>query len=141
MEISSDSEYMLLNELSYHFVFSHFMHPDDILDVERRSEKGFGYMTKTYTDLIDFVNSTKIRNHTVSSTAAAIQRYQINSVDKNYNNNKLTLNISGLYDTAYYFLKTNGKTIKNVNGCKYEKISDNYYLLTIDKEKVEIELE
>ena len=141
MEMTSESEYMLLNELSYHYVFSHFMHPDDILDVERRSEKGFGYMTKTYTDLIDFVNSTKIRNHTVSSTAGAIQRYQVTSVDKEYINNKLTLNISGVYDTVYYFLKTNGKSIKNVSGCKYEKIADNYYLLTIDNEKVEIELE
>ena len=45
-------------------------------------------MTKTYTDLIDFVNSTKIRNHTVSSTAGAIQRYQVTSVDKEYINNK-----------------------------------------------------
>lgn len=141
MELSSDSEYMLINELSYHYVFSHFMHPDDILDEERRSEKGFGYMVEKYSELIDFVNSTKIRNHTVSSTAAAIQRYQINSFDKKYSNNKLTLNVSGLYDTAYYFLKTNGKAIKKVSGCKYEKISDNYYLLIIDNEKVEIELE
>ena len=141
MEITSDSEFMLLNELSYHFIFSHFMHPDDILDVERRSEKGFGHMLNKYSEMIDFVNSTKIRNHTVSSTAAAIQRYQINSFDKKYEKNKLVLNISGLYDTMYYFLKTNGKNIKNVDGCKYEKIDDNYYLLTIDSEKVEIELE
>ena len=141
MEISSESEYMLLNELSYHFVFSHFIHPDDILDVERRSEEGFGYMLSKYSELIDFVNSTNIRNQTVSSAAAAVQRYQISSVEKEYKDNKLYLSVSGLYDTAYYFLKTNGKSIKSVSGCKYEKISDNYYLLTIDSEKVEIELE
>lgn len=141
MVMSEESDYMLINELSYHYVFSHFMHPDDILDVERRSEKGFGYMTEKYIELIDFVNSTNIRNTTISEAAAAIERYQITSVNKEYKNNKLILKVSGIYDEVSYFLKTNGKTIKNVNGCKYKEIAENYYLLTIDSELVEIEME
>ena len=141
MEISNESEFVLINELAYHYVFSHFMHPDDILDEERRSEEGFEYMTNKYIELIDFVNKSKIRNTTVSEAAGAVERYQVNSVNREYNDNKLVLKISGIYDEVYYFLKTNGKTIKNITGCDYEEISENYYLLTIDSNKVEIEME
>lgn len=141
MVIESESDFMLINELSYHYVVSHFMHPDDVLDVDRRSEKGFGYMKDKYIELIDFVNSTKIRNTTVSEAAAAIERYQITSVDREYKNNVLTLDVSGIYDEVSYFLKTNGKEIKSVSGCKYEEVADGYYLLTIDNDRVKIEME
>jgi len=141
MEISDNSLYLMLNELSYHYVFSHFIHPDDILDIDRRSEKGFSYMLKKYTEMINFINSTKIRNTSISEAAAAIERYQITSVNQTYKKNILKLQISGIYDEVYYFLKTNGKRIKNVKGCIHEEIAENYFVLTISDSLVEIELE
>lgn len=141
MEISNDSNYMLLNELSYHYVVSHFIHPDDILDPERRSEEGFAYMTDKYIELIDFVNSTKIRNTTISQTGAAIERYQVTGVNREYKNGKLKLKVSGIVDEVYYFLKTNGKKVKKAEGCLVEKIAENYYLLKISDKLVEIEME
>lgn len=140
MELSGESEYILLNELSYHYVFSHFMHPDDILDEERRSEKGFEYMLDKYVEMIDFVNNTKIRNTTISEAGAAIERYQVTSVNREYEKGKLTLEVSGIFDEVYYFLKTNGKEIKNVKGCNVEEIAENYYLLTISENIVEVEM-
>lgn len=140
MVLDSDSHYVMLNELSYHYVFSHFIHPDDILDVERRSPKGFAYMTDKYNELIDFINSIKIRNTTISEAGAALERYQVTTVDRKYSNNRLELNISGLVDEVFYFLKTNGKDVKSARGCTFDEISEGYYLLRINNNLVEIEM-
>ena len=141
MELPSISEYMMLNELSYHYIVSHFIHPDDILDEERRSEEGFEFMSQKYAELMDYVNSLGLRNTTASEAGAALQRYQITNVNQTYSENKLTLEISGIHDEVYYFLKTNGKEIKGVSGCEIREVAENYYLLTINQNLVEIEME
>ena len=89
--------------------------------------------------LIDFINSTKIRNTTISEAGAALERYQVTTVDRKYSNNRLELNVSGLVDEVFYFLKTNGKDVKSARGCTFEEIAEGYYLLRINNNFVEIE--
>ena len=144
MDISMDvnSDFLMYNELTYHYVHSNFFHPDDVLDSSRGADQGFETLYTKFEELIKILNSTGIRNTTVAEGGAAVQRYQLTSCKQEYDNEKLILNVSGIYDEVYYMLHLNDETtIKNVEGAEYKKISDNYYLLEITQEHVVIEME
>ena len=40
-ELDSYMRWCMLNELGFHYVNSHFLHPDDVLDDERGAQKGW----------------------------------------------------------------------------------------------------
>ena len=144
MDISMDanSDFLLYNELTYHYVHSNFFHPDDVLDPDRGAGQGFETLYTKFEELIKILNSTGIRNTTVAEGGAAVQRYQLTSCNQEYDNGKIILTVSGIYDEVYYMLHLNNQTaIKNIEGAQYKKISDNYYLLEITQEHVVIEME
>ena len=144
MDISMDiqSDFLLCNELSYHYVHSNFFHPDDVLDVERGAEEGFDTLCTKFEELIKRINSSGIRNTTVVEGAAAVQRYCLTSCEQEFNEGTLTLKVNGIKDEVHYMLKLNdGEKIKNIEGAEYQKINDDYYLLVITQPDVVIELE
>lgn len=144
MDISMDtnSDFLMYNELTFHYVHSNFFHPDDVLDIDRGAEQGFETLYSKYENMIKILNSTGIRNTTVAEGGAAVQRYQLTSCQKDYDDEKLIIDIEGLYDKVYYMLHVNDmKSIKNIDGAKYKKINENYYLIEITQEHVVIEME
>ncbi len=52
----------------------------------------------------------------------------------------ITLDVSGLDQTAYFILRTHGREITDISGATYEKLSDGAYLLTITSTAVSISL-
>lgn len=144
MDISIDaqSDFLMYNELTYHYVHSNFFHPDDVLDEERGATQGFETLYNKFEELIKTLNSTGIRNTTVTEGGAAVQRYQLTSCKQTYEDGNITLEISGIHDTVYYMICLNdNKKIKNVVGAEYKKINDKYYLLEITQKDVVIEME
>lgn len=144
MDISMDvqSELLMYSELTWHYVHSNFFHPDDVLDEERGAAQGFETLCNKFEELVKKLNSTGIRNTTVTEGGAAVQRYQLTSCNQTYNDGTITLEISGIHDKVYYMLcLNNGEKIKDVIGAEYNKINDKYYLLEITQKDVVIEME
>ena len=140
--IGMQSDFLLYNELTYHYVHSNFFHPDDVIDVARGAGQGFETLYSKYENMAKLVTSSGIRNTTVAEGGAAVQRYCLTSCKQNFENNTLTLEISGIKDEVYYMIKLNeGEKIKNIEGAEYQKIDDNYYVLKIRQKNVVIEME
>lgn len=144
MNIENDinSDFLMCNELSYHYVHSNFFHPDDILDAKRGADEGFETLCVKYEEMVKKLNNTGIRNTTVAEGGAAVQRYDLTSCYQENKDDKLTLEVKGIFDEVYYFLHVNdGKKIKNIEGAEYNKVNENYYVLKITQENVVIEME
>lgn len=144
MDISMDiqSDFLLYNELSYHYVHSNFFHPDDVLDVDRGAAEGFETLCQKFEELVKILNASGIRNTTVTEGGAAVQRYDLTSCEQKFDDGTLEIKVNGIKDEAYYFVRlNNGEKIKNIEGAEYQKINDNYYLLKIKQKDVVIEME
>ena len=142
ISIGEQSDFLLYNELSYHYVHSNFFHPDDITDESRGANEGFETLYTKYENMVKTVNSSGIRNTTVAEGGAAVQRYCLTSCEQNFNDGTLELEVDGIKDEVYYFVRlNNGEKIKNIMGAEYKKINDNYYLLKISQKDVVIEME
>ena len=73
-----------LSELNFHYVQSHFMHPDDVLDADRGAELGWGKMSENFEKYLNWVYtcSPDINNYTGSEMGAAVERFDRVSLKK-----------------------------------------------------------
>ena len=60
--------WVAINELRLHYVNSHFVHPDDVLDKERGAEKGWVYLRDQFEEYLMWIHlaAPGIRNLTAS---------------------------------------------------------------------------
>lgn len=139
-------EYMrwdALNALNLYYVNSHFMHPDDVLDVDRGADQGW---EKLYGNLDNYcewlyTSAPNIRNLTGSDAGRATARFDCLSMERKDSEGKIHLRLSGFYDEAYLMIRcNNGKPVK-VSGGETEHISGDYYLLKATQDTVTIETE
>ncbi|MBR1669529.1 MAG: DUF2194 domain-containing protein [Butyrivibrio sp.] len=137
-------DYMTLaafSELNFHYVSSHFMHPDDLLDEDRGAELGWEKYSKRldeYMTWLDESSKGQIRNLTGSGMGGAVQRYVNLIPELKYDYNSVTLENQGLIDTAYYFVRANEGVLGNCYGGDLTKLNDTLYLLKVKSPKVVI---
>ncbi|MBQ8130705.1 MAG: DUF2194 domain-containing protein [Clostridia bacterium] len=93
-------------ELALHGVFSHFIHPDDVLDVERGAMQGWEGMRNDFTASLEEITAAypALRWCTASEAAAAVQRYDRLGVERQWENGALTLHLDAFYDEAWLCL-------------------------------------
>ena len=139
-------EYMeiaALSELNFHFVNSHFHHPDDVLDEDRGAKLGW---EKLYNNLLNYfgwlyTSCPVIRNLTGTEMAAAVERYDLIKIDREYTGNDIKLNLSSFYDEAWMLVRiNNGKSIETITNGSYTKVADDFYLVECLNDKVDIKL-
>jgi len=132
-----------LSELNFHFVSTHFQHPDDVLDEDRGAELGWKEMRSRLADYMDWLygSCSNIRNLTGSELAAAVERYDVLEVNRTVTETGIKLDLKNYYDEAYMLLRLNdGQEITNITGGRYEKITDSLYLIDCTSEQVEISI-
>ena len=126
-----------VNELGLHYVFSHFIHPDDVLDSYRNQGSSWTHMRKVLNDFLLWIYSAApgIRNLTASQGAMAVQRYA--RVIPNYecDAKECRLSLEGFYDSAWFLLRTQMRPQNVVNG-SISRIADDIYLLEAKAENV-----
>ena len=86
-----------LSELNMHFVNSHFMHPDDLLDEDRGAALGWEKLKKRLDEYMTWLNESteELRNFTGSELAGAVQRYgKALTVDKEITEKKSCFSFS-----------------------------------------------
>jgi len=132
-----------LSELNFHFVSSHFQHPDDVLDEDRGAALGWPQMYENISDYMDWLYSSapEIRRLTGVEMAGAVQRYDALSISREVTEDSLKLSIGGFYDEAWFLVRINEGEPGAVTGGTLTEQIDGLYLLQADKPEVIIELE
>lgn len=130
-----------LSELNFHYVSSHFQHPDDALDVDRGAELGWAEMENRLGQYMNWLYTScpNIRNLTGSELAAVVERYDVLEVKRSKFKGKLELSFENFYGEANMLLRLNkNQKIVNVVGGTYEEMGKQLYLLSCDQDKVEV---
>ena len=132
-----------LSELNMHFVNSHFMHPDDLLDEDRGAALGWEKLRARLDEYMTWLDTSapSLRNLTGSELSGAIQRYGGLTVEKKITDQEIRLQLGNLYDTAYLFVRVNEGTPGDVTGGSLTHLTGKLYLLCADSPEVVIQVE
>lgn len=137
-------EYMqiaALSELNMHYVNSHFLHPDDLLDEDRGAAMGWENLKMTFERYLSwlYTSAPEIRDLNGSGIAGAIERYCALSLWKEDTPEDFYLTLDGFYDEAYLLVRVNEGTVGAVKGGRLEHITGNLYVLHARSPEIEIE--
>ena len=130
-----------LSELNLHFVNSHFMHPDDMLDPDRGAEEGWQSAYDNLNSYMDWLygSAPQIRNLTGSEMGAAVQRWYDAAVTTESSDDALTLTLEGLHDEAYLFVRSHDALVcGEVEGGSVEQLDGSLYLVRATSANVRI---
>lgn len=144
LEITEYMEFASFSELNFHYVNSHFMHPDDVLSDDRNGENNWESLKASYAEYMEWLYSSapNIRNATVSEAAAAVAQYDLLVVQRSLNNGVLKLNLDGFNEEAYFLLRINEGTFTGeIEGASMEEIAANLYLLHATQDEITIGIE
>ena len=135
-------ELAAVSELNMHFVNTHFMHPDDLLDEDRGARLGWEKLKKRLDEYMDWLYTSApcLRNLTASELSGAIQRYGALVIDKDVSDQELNLKLDNFYDEAYIMIRMNEGTPGNIEGGELTHITGNLYLLRAKEKSVKIEI-
>lgn len=131
-----------LSELNFHYVQSHFMHPDDVLDEDRGAAKGWAYLSGQFENYLDWIYTSvpDIRNVTGSQMGNAVLQYDRLTVQRSLENNVLTVKLGGFSGEAHFLLRINAGDIESAEGCDYEKVTGNLYAVHAVADELKIRL-
>lgn len=133
-------EIAALSELNFHFINSHFQHPDDVLDPDRGAEPGWETMFARLTEYVDWLYTAApdIRNLTGSEMAAAVQRYYYVNPRVEHREEEMIITLDSFADEAWFFLRANDWEPGEVTGGSLTRLTGNLYLLQAEKQQVTI---
>jgi hypothetical protein len=127
------------NELSLHYINSHFNHPDDVLDLERGAQKGWVYLRDKYDAFMKWLEDTApgLRNMTGIEGAMAVQRFARLAMETQYNNGTLEISLGNFYDEAWLMLRSAKKPL-SIDGGSITPVTSDLYLVKASKSKITI---
>lgn len=133
-----------LSELNLHYVNTHMISPQDVLNPDAGAEEGWDAMLGTLEAYEDWLESAapNLRRHSGSELAAAVQRYSYLDVKETVTESELKLELGNFQDEAWIMLRFNEwkpDTEQGVKGGTLEKLTDDLYLLEASQEQVTIQ--
>ena len=139
-----NNSYMRLaavSELNMHYVSTHFMHPDDLLDEDRGAKEGWETYRKGLEDYLDWLEQSapSIRMQTGTECAAAVQRFSGLTVSMATSDDSWDLHLGNLTDQGWLMFRANNGTPGRVRGGSLTKLTGNLYLLKATSATVHIE--
>ena len=139
-----DDTYMRLaavSELNMHYVSTHFMHPDDLLDPDRGAKEGWEVYKGGLTDYLDWLTKSApdLRRQTGSECSGAIQRFSSVTVSVNTSADAWTLSLGNFHDEAWLMFRANNGEPGAVTGGELTHLTGNLYLLKANDKTVTIE--
>ena len=145
--IMDDYTYLIaFSELNYHYVQSHFMHPDDVLDEDRGAALGWKKMHENLDQYLSYIYTAApdIQNVTGSGMADAVENYAGLSIHRTEVENGIRFDLGGFYEKAYLMVRVaqpqEGRMLTVVGGT-CEPLTGSLYLLTATQSHVEITYE
>ena len=139
-----NNSYMRLaavSELNMHYVSTHFMHPDDLLDEDRGAKEGWETYRKGLENYLDWLEQSapSIRMQTGTECAAAVQRFSGLTVSMATSDDSWVLHLGNLIDQGWLMFRANNGTPGRVRGGSLTKLTGNLYLLKATSATVHIE--
>ena len=139
-----DNAYMRLaavSELNMHYVSTHFMHPDDLLDPDRGARQGWEAYKGGLVDYLDWLSAAApdLRSQTASECSGAIQRFSSVTVDVDASEDAWTVTLGNFYDEAWLMFRANDGVPGAVSGGELTHLTGNLYLLKANDKTVTIE--
>jgi hypothetical protein len=112
-------------------VFSHFIHPDDLLDEERGRQQSWKKLYKDFEHLLERLHTTYPWLRSMSSAEAAISvANQLQSeMEVSKDERELQITTTSAADEQYFILRTD-KKIQKLQHCTVKKIDEDTYLVT-----------
>ena len=135
-------DWYITNAITSIGVFSHFVHPDDVLDKERSNNKSWSELVKDFQLMLEelYEQYPWLRSQTASEAATSLESYLQTDVYISHTDKKVTGYMNNFSEDMYYILRTNKKMTSLVN-CTVEKIEEGVYLVHATGAKFEIGLE
>lgn len=140
----ADSPDMLWLEASImtaHGYFSHFIHPDDLLDDHRGGGKVWSELYKDFEHMLDRVHDTYpwLKAQTSGDAAMHVARVLNSQLTRNQTDKKLSVDIDN-YETPQYFILRSKKKIGRLTNCQVKLIDEHTYLVEATDASFNIEL-
>ncbi len=133
-------KFAAFSELNLHYVSSHFMHPDDLLDEDRGAAIGWEQLSSNLDEYMTWVDDSakEIRHLTGSGMAGAVQRYVNISFDMNTEDSQIEITTDGLIDNAFYMIRVTDGELTGAKGGELTRLNDTLYLLEARENTVKI---
>ncbi|HAF62116.1 MAG TPA: hypothetical protein DCK95_07310 [Anaerolineaceae bacterium] len=140
--VSPFYQWTAANELVLHYVNSHFVHPDDVLDEERSKGQGWVYLRDQFEQYLIWLESAApgIRNMTASEGGMAVQRFDRLGVSTDCDNAGCIISLSNFYDEAWLLMRTK-LAPATIRGGTITEVTPSLYLIGAQDARVEIDFE
>lgn len=138
-----DDSYMRLaavSELNMHYVSTHFMHPDDLLDPDRGAKEGWEVYKGGLTDYLDWLTKSApdLRRQTGSECSGAIQCFSSVTVSVDTSADAWTLSLGNFHDEAWLMFRANNGEPGAVTGGEITHLTGDLYLIKATDKTVTI---
>ena len=138
-----DDSYMRLaavSELNMHYVSTHFMHPDDLLDPDRGSKEGWEIYKGGLVDYLEWLTKSApdLRRQTGSECSGAIQRFSSVTVSVDTSADAWTLSLGNFHDEAWLMFRANNGEPGAVTGGEITHLTGDLYLVKATDKTVTI---
>lgn len=129
-----------VSELNMHYVSTHFMHPDDLLDPDRGAKEGWEVYKGGLVDYLDWLatSAPDLRHQTGSECSGAIQRFSSVTVSVDTSDDAWTLNLGNFHDEAWLMFRANNGEPGTVSGGEIKHLTGDLYLVKATDKTVTI---
>ena len=138
--------FTIISAAGLYGVFSHFIHPDDILDAERGQGKTWQELMDGFCAKVDLVNDrfNGMRALTAAEAADALKIAYYAEVEYTVTDTELTGKIYNYYGENYFYFKSEKTPETASEGCSVTKLNsmgdESFYLVHVTKPEFVIRL-
>lgn len=132
------------SELNFHYVNTHFIHPDDVMDPARSHGLEWPEMEKDLDDCMSYIENSApdLRHLTASGLAGAVERCYWIRPEAEQTRDGMTIHLANHTDHEYLMIRlNNGRIPASVSGGKITPLNGTLYLLECDDAAVEVKFE
>lgn len=114
-------------------VFSHFLHPDDLMSEERSNNQNWKKLYEDFDAMLHRLRDTYPWLRSITSTEAGLDmvRVQQTQIQVNYQDNEVAVNTTADdHDYTHYYILRSDRKISAQRNCSVKLIDKNTYLVT-----------
>ncbi|MBU5298472.1 DUF2194 domain-containing protein [Clostridium sporogenes] len=139
---TEEKKFDIYNGIMAYGVFSHFVHPDDVLDTERSEGMNWEKMSTEYNKMMKdvYTNFDWLNSMTISNGGIELSKYLDSDIAFEYNDNSINGYCKNFKGTMYYILRSD-KKITKTNNCDFKEIDNKFYLIKVKDCEFKLEME
>jgi hypothetical protein len=139
---NDETRFAARSMLTHNGVFSHFLHPDDILDWERSLGYDWKYLLSEMQSFFGGINRDYpwLRRMTSSEAAFQLEQYLVSKIAFEYTEHGVIGYSDGRNNDMYFILRTD-KKIGKLDHCTVKRVDEGTYLVQAKGIKFEIGLD